>query len=139
MHAGEHAQIQEIFRRENRSFLQYVSQSTPWSSPSDRKLVDTIDALAKEEQQALVSLAKWMDAHRIAIPYLGAFPTRFSNYNFIDIRKLLVPLIVEQKKELDDLRHGSEAVPEGPLKVQVNNLVALNEKHLAEMMSCATV
>ena len=50
-----------MFRRENRSLLQYVNQASPWVGDGDRSLLDKIHQLAAEENKALQSLAEVLD------------------------------------------------------------------------------
>jgi hypothetical protein len=130
--AAVQSRIQELFRRENRSFLQYIAQATPWARDADKPVVDKVLRLAAEEMEALENLANWMEANHVPLPYLGAFPTKFMNYNFVDIRKLIGPLIGEQRKELADLEADTQALQNGTGK-PIEALVELNRKHLAEM------
>jgi len=124
--------LQELFRRENRSFLQYVTQATPWAAAEDRGLVDKLHSLAHEEMQALRELAEWLDARQVALPYLGAFPTTFTHYNFVAIRKLMKPLIDEQKKELADLEADVLAISDDAARAPLRKLVELNRQHLRD-------
>ncbi len=126
------ARIQELFRRENRSFLQYVRQASPWTGPNDKPKLEKLNQLADEELAALESLAQWMEANKIPLPYLGAFSTHFAAFNFVDVRKLVKPLAAEQRKELAHLEADAKAL-DGDAKKQIESLVELNRKHLAEM------
>ena len=126
------ARIQELFRRENRSFLQYVCESTPWSSDGDRGLLDKVRLLAAEEMTALEQLAQWMDAHRIPIPYLGAYPTQFTSSNFVDVRKLLKPLVLEQRKGVADLERTAKLPMDEAVRSQIEKLAAMNRRHLED-------
>lgn len=128
------ARIQELFRRENRSFLQYVRQASPWASHADKALLDKLNQMADEELVALEVLAQWMESRNVPLPYLGAFATTFSSFNFVDIRKLLKPLIQEQKGELAELETDSRAL-DGDARKQVETLVEMNRRHLTEMES----
>lgn len=128
------ARIQELFRRENRSFLQYIRQSSPWASFSDKSLLDKLNQLADEELASLGALAEWMDSKGIPLPYLGAFASKYASFNFQDVRKLVKPLITEQRRELADLERDAAAL-NGDGSTQMNALVELNRKHLAEMES----
>ena len=127
-----HTRLQELFRRENRSFLQYIRQACPWASEADKPLLTKLNQMADEELKALEALAEWMDSKHISLPYLGAFSTRFTTFNFVDVRKLLKPLIAEQRKELADLEADAKPL-DGDANKQVESLVELNRKHLAEM------
>lgn len=127
------ARLQELFRRENRSFLQYINQASPWASPADRPLVEKIRQLATEEMAALEKLAEWLESKHVSLPYLGAFPTTFTNYNFVDIRKLLKPLVAEQRKELADLEADAKSLADDVARKRVEVIVEMNRKHLGDM------
>ncbi len=124
--------LQELFRRERRSFLQYVSEATPWAGNGDLPLVEKVRQLAAEELESLEALAEWMDSRRVALPYLGAYPTTFTNYNFVAIRKLMKPLVTEQTKELAHLEADVQALTDPEAKDMVGKLVELNRKHLRD-------
>jgi tRNA isopentenyl-2-thiomethyl-A-37 hydroxylase MiaE len=124
--------LRELFRRENRSFLQYVNQASPWASAADHALVDKLGQMCAEELEALDALAVWMDAHSVSLPYLGSFPTNFTNFNFVAIRGLLKPLVAEQRKELADLEADANAVADPEAKKLLERLVGLNRKHLRD-------
>ena len=49
MDSASQRRLQEIFRRESRSFLQYIHETTPWSLPKDKPLVAKMHQLATEE------------------------------------------------------------------------------------------
>jgi hypothetical protein len=131
--AAMQAPIQEIFRRASRSFLQYISQATPWFREADRPLVLKIQQLAAEETEGLERLAEWMDSQGIALPYLGAFPITFTNFNFVDVRKLLKPLVAEQARQLARLEKEGKLLPGGESRKAVEALAELYRKHLGAM------
>ena len=56
---------------------------------------------------------------------ISALPTTFTNYNFIAIRKLMKPLVVEQSKELADLEADALALtnPEARRHGQQNHRI----------------
>lgn len=131
--AASRARLQDLFRRENRSFLQYVAQATPWASDADRPLADKVRQLAAEELEALTKFAEWMESRHIGLPYLGAFPSGFTNFNFVDIRKLLKPLAAEQRKELADLEADLQAPADEDVRKQIESLIRINRDHLAAL------
>jgi hypothetical protein len=133
--AATQTRLQHLFSREHRSLLQYISQATPWCRECDRPLLEKITSLAVAELAALRRMGEWMDANRIALPYLGAFPTAFTSYNFVDIRKLVKPLEAEQRKELADLERETSTLSEAEPRNPVKELVELNRTHLALLQS----
>lgn len=126
------SRLQELHRRECRSFLQYVVESSPWNAPEDRSMVDKVFQLATEEATLLRTLAEWMEKQRMTTPYLGAFPTVFASYNFINIRKLIKQLIPRQEKELAQLEADVTFLPTEARPV-VEQIVELNRKHLSAL------
>jgi hypothetical protein len=131
--AQTQARLQELFRRENRSFLQYINESTPWAGFGDQAIVDKVRGMAAEEKRALEAYAEWLDSKRVPLPYLGAFPTTFTNFNFVAIRKLLKPLVAEQRKELADLEADASSLTDPEARKTVEKLVELNRKHLHDL------
>ena len=49
MDSASQRRLQEIFRRESGSFLQYIHETTPWSLPKDKPLVAKMHQLATED------------------------------------------------------------------------------------------
>ena len=122
----------EIYRRENRSFLQYVSEAVPWGSENDRHLIDRVFLLAQSERQMMEQLAKFLDSHYLPLPNLGAYPTRFTAFNFAAIRKLFPRLIHDQREGLQALEKAQANRPGSPLPV-MNRIIELKRRHLLEL------
>jgi hypothetical protein len=126
--------LQTIFRRENRSLLQYVRQAAPWADQPDRDRLQRVNDLADAELDALGELAAFLDAHHAPLPYLGAFPTEFTDHNFIALRKLLPLLIDDHRRGVDQLQQDCAALP-GPARAVAERLLEAKRKHLAELES----
>jgi hypothetical protein len=126
--------LQEMFRRENRSFLQYIDQADPWVGHGDRPIFDKLRQLAADERETLEAFANWLDAEKVPLPYLGAFPINFTSFNFVAIRKIIKPLIAEQSRELAALEADARLVSNEIAKHQVEALIKLNRQHLDEIM-----
>ena len=60
--------LQEAYRRECRSLLQYSREAAPYTSLADRPVRDGIQRIAKEESAELDAFSERMDAHRVALP-----------------------------------------------------------------------
>src|SRR5262245_20145399 len=98
--AATETRLQELFRRENRTLLQYAREASLWSSDKDRTVADRVQELAGVEFRALETLAAFLEVQHIPLPYLGAYPTRFTDFNFIGVRALLPRLAEDQRRRV---------------------------------------
>jgi hypothetical protein len=121
------------YRRERLSFLQYVRQATPYAGPADRPVLDRVTELANAEADGLDRFAEYLDESRVTVPYLGAFPTAFTNYNFIAVRKLLPELIVDEERGLAALESDLVALPVGDPRARLEKLAEAKRMHLTEL------
>ena len=126
-------QLQAIYRRESRSFLQYIHEATPWASPADAALVTLVHRLANDELETLAAFAVWLDRERVPLPYLGAFSTGFASFNFVGVRTLLRELVPRQRQEIA-LLEKEAATLTGEAQTQVNGLLELNRTQLLELL-----
>ena len=123
----------EAYRRGMLSFLQYVAQTSPYAGANDRPILDRLRELAKVEVEQLAALAEYLDRQRVTLPYLGAFPTSFTNYNFVAVRKLLPQLVADESKGLTALEHDVAAQPDGEGREWLEKLAAAKRLHLGEL------
>jgi hypothetical protein len=135
--AASQSHLRDLFRRESRSFLQYVRDSVPWAAEADRPLAEKLQRLAAEGGAALGRLAAWMEDHNAAPPYLGAYPTSFANYNFIDVRKLVGPLAAARRRELAALEADLAALGDEEARREVGELLESGRQQLAELEAMA--
>jgi hypothetical protein len=125
--------LADVYRRELLSFLQYVRQAPPYAAAADRPTVVKLQQMADEERAALKALGEYLDRARVTLPHVGAFPTAFTNYNFVALRKVLQILREDQAKGLAQLEQDVAGLPEGPDRAEVEKLVALKRRHLTEL------
>ena len=122
-----------IYRRERLSFLQYVGQSTPYAGPTDRPMLKRVQELARVESEAMDRFGEYLDRNRITLPHLGAFPTTFTNYNFIAVGKLLVPLRHDAARGAAELERDVATLPTGEARTLVEDLAVAKRMHLNEL------
>ena len=120
--------LQEVYRREYRSLLQYIREASPYAAGPDRLLRDAVLRIAKEEATALESFGEVLESLRVSLPYLGSFPVAFTDLNFVTIRHLIPKLIAEQKRDIAKLE--AEAVESGGT---VQRLIEVHRRHLKEL------
>src|SRR5262249_61627081 len=64
---------------------------------------------------------------------VGAFPSSFTNYNFVVVRKLLPEVVADHTRALAELEHDLAKLPPGDVRDQVENLAAVKRMHLTEL------
>src|SRR5262245_5467895 len=125
--------LQELFRRENRSLLQYAREASLWSSDRDRSVADRVQELAGVEFRALETLAEFLEAEHVPLPYLGAYPTRFTDFNFVAVRALLPRLIEDQRRRVTALEQDA-ASTRAKAHEAVTKLLDVERNVLAELV-----
>jgi hypothetical protein len=123
----------EAYRRGRLSFLQYVRQAPPYAGPADLPLLGRVLALADAEAAGLDGFAEYLDDARVPVPYVGAFPTTFTNYNFVAIRKLLPELIADEARGLAALEKDADELPPGDGRTWLEKLADAKRVHLTEL------
>src|SRR5262249_34976868 len=127
------ATLLEIYRRERLSFLQYVAQATPYAGPADQSMRDRILELARAVAGNLDELADYLEGKHITLTRVGAFPTEFTNYNFVAIRKLVPELVADERSGLQALQHDAAKLPEGDERALIEKLATAKQTHLNEL------
>jgi hypothetical protein len=128
----------EAYRRERLSFLQYVCQATPYAGPADRAVLERVRELAGAEAAGLDALAGYLDQSRVTVPYLGAFPSAFTNYNFVAVRKLLPELALDEARGLAALERDATCLPAGEARTWLEKLAEAKRMHLTELGKLTT-
>jgi hypothetical protein len=124
--------LQDIIRREGRSFLQYTGESFPWTTAPEQEIVAKLQELTREEKDAVTALARYLAKNRLTPPYLGAFPSYFTSYNFLALRRLLPMLIEHQQQAIAQLQ-GDVSALHGETRQQIERLLEMKKRHLKEL------
>jgi hypothetical protein len=98
MDARAQTLLQQLFRRESRSLLEYLTESFPWTPADKHAAVERLHQLSSQQRESTVKLAQFLQRHHIPLPYLGAFPMDFTTINFIGL-DYAVPLLVKDEQE----------------------------------------
>jgi hypothetical protein len=136
--ARTQALLQEVLRREERSELMYVAAAYPWAAARGHAARDALQALIREEADALATLGRWLTRRRINLPYLGVFPTAFTTINFLALDYLLPRLRDRQREAVARLERDAHAVSDPEARAQLDGLLALKRRHLATLESLAS-
>jgi hypothetical protein len=124
--------LSDLYCRESLSLMQYVNQASPFVREPDRPLHDRLKDMAARERQSVESLGETLDAKRIPLPHTGAFSSRFTGYNFMDVRKLLPHLIADQRSGLMQLETDRESLP-SPFREEIDRHASIKQMHLTEL------
>ena len=133
----DQALLQEVLRRECRSELMYVGEAYPWTSARGSAARAAIQALVREEADALTALGRWLTRQRVELPYLGAFPTGFTTINFLALDYLLPRLRDHQREAVARLARDAHAVSDVEARARLESLLGLKRRHLATLESLA--
>ena len=125
--------LTNVYRREMLSFLQYVRHAPPYTAPTERPLATRLVEMADSERNSIGGFVDFLDRSRITVPHVGGFPTVFTNYNFIAMRKMLPLLVTDQSTGLAALERDANNLPPGPARTEVEKLLALKKMHLTEL------
>jgi hypothetical protein len=129
--------LQDIIRREGRSLLQYAGESFPWTTPDQKAVLDGVQTLVREEREGAASLSRYLAKNHLTPPYLGAYPSYFTSYNFMALDKLLPLLVVHQKRGLVDLESDLRSFADGEGQPMLQGVVDLKRRHLQVLESLA--
>ena len=128
----------DAFRRESLSFLQYVRQATPYASAIDRPMLERIREMAQAELAEIEMLVDYLDRSRVTLPHLGAFPSEFTNYNFVAIRKLIPLLVTDEARGLEALDRDVSCLIPGEARQRMEKLTEAKRMHLSDLQKLAT-
>jgi hypothetical protein len=127
--------LQSIIRREGRSLLQYVADAFPWTTDGQAGALATVKRFTDEEQEAIAGLVRFLTEQRVTPPYLGAFPSAFTNINFTALEFLLPRLVEAQRQLIAELRRDMSQVSDQEALALLNQLLQMKEQHLAVLES----
>jgi hypothetical protein len=129
--------LQEILRRESRSFLQYVSDAFPWTTPEENDALAQLRTLIDEERAAIALFAKYLVRQHIPVPHLGPYPVAFTTLNFVALDHLL-PLLVEwERRGILNLEHDLENFTDADCRRQIQKLLEMKQQHLKTLETLA--
>ena len=133
MSPADERRLQDAFRREGRSLLQYTREASPYATGDDRTRLDAVLRTATEEADALRAFGEALGNLRVPLPHLGSFPVAFTDLNFVSIRFLVPKLVAEQKQDLAKLEADREALADTAARTALQPLVDLHRRHLTEL------
>jgi len=94
--------------------------------------------LVREEREGAAALSRYLVKHRLTPPYLGAYPSYFTSYNYLALDRLLPMLVEHQKRGLVQMEADLKALQDGATHKQVEDLVEMKRRHLKALEALAT-
>ena len=133
------ALVQDVIRREGRSFLQYVREAYPWATPRERELLAKLRELTDEERDGAAALSDFLRRHREMPGYLGAYPMSFTRMNFVSLDRLLPLLVEEQRRGVARLEHDLAGVQDAEVRGVLTAVLERKRRHLKVLEELAAV
>ena len=138
MDAALEARLCDLIRQEGRSLLQYVSEAFPWTTAHDQAVKTAVLRFAHDEADALAKLSRHLAKERVRLPYTGGgFPMSYTTVNFVSLGYLLPRLAAEQETHVAAVERLWNALPDGPTRDHVAQLLVKKKQHLAELRTFA--
>ncbi len=137
MESSDQELLQQVVRREGRSFLQYIGNAFPWAPPAQEGEVTAVRTMADEEQNELTDLVQFMVKNRITPPYLGAYPTTFTSMNFTSIDFLLPVLIQAEHDGIKALEADIARLMDLDARGELAALLDAKKRHLDDLTALA--
>ncbi len=131
------ATLQAILRRESRSLLQYVREAYPWAKSGEQKTLSELDRLIDEEANSTAALARFLLRHHVRLPYLGAYPSHFTNVNYVGLDFLLPRLVEHQRGAIAALERDLAKLSDEDSRQQVQPILEMKRRHLKRLEELA--
>jgi hypothetical protein len=129
--------LQEILRRESRSFLQYVSDSVPWTRPGEKDALAQLQTLIEEERGANAAFAKFLIRNRIPVPHLGSYAVAFTTLNFVALDHLLPMLAGAERRAIADLEDDLAGFKDSECQQEIQKFLDMKRQHLKALEALA--
>jgi hypothetical protein len=131
------ALLQDIVRRESRSLLQYISESFPWTTTEERDALARIEKMVEEERRGATTLGRYLVRQRHTAPYLGPYPTDFTNINFVALEHWLPLLVGYERRAIADLERDLAGLSDAEARPLVQDILETKRRHLAALAALA--
>lgn len=127
------ARLQAAYRRESASLLRYARSAAPYAAGADKKRRDTLFRVADEAEAALDGLAAFLTTHRLTVPFPGAFPPAFTDYNCVAVGHLLPKVAADVARSEQALAADAAAATDPAARDALAAVAAVATRHRAEL------
>ncbi|MBI1918016.1 MAG: hypothetical protein HYS12_25260 [Planctomycetes bacterium] len=129
--------LQEVFRRESRSVLQYVGDAFPWTTTDRTAALDRLQEILHEERDALARLGQFLYRNHIVPLVAASYPASFTALNFVSLDLILKRLIAFQEQSLAAVESDLASVKDAEARRQLESLRDVKARHLEALRSLA--
>jgi predicted phage gp36 major capsid-like protein len=133
MTPADAARLQDSYRRESASLLQYARSAAPHAAGTDRKLRDDLFRIGAEAAAALDGLGAYLDANRVALPPPGGFPAAFTDLNCVGVRHLLQKVAADRAAAAQVLDTTLSSLSDPAARAALQSLLDLARRHRDEL------
>ena len=130
MDAGSLALLHRLIALEGRSLLQYVSDSSPWTSGKTQGALKEIFILAKEEQEAVSKLMGYLQKIHVRRMVLDSYPASYTMMNFVTVDFLLPRLIADNEIQVAEIERRLASVADEKIRSMIQGHLDMKGRHL---------
>jgi hypothetical protein len=124
------ALIEQQIVEGGRSLLQYVVEAFPYRTAKGEPAWHRIETLAREQQEAVGRLIRYLHRHHVTPPLFGAFPSGFTTINFVALEHLLPALQKDQQLSIAALEKALAGLPESAERHLLWDHLQMKRRHL---------
>lgn len=92
-----------------RSFLQYMSEASPWVGEQALSIGEQVAVLAVRQRQDVSDIVSLLSSREYPID-LGAYPTEYTDQQFLSLEALFNNLRASQDLVCDSINNGLQAI-----------------------------
>ncbi|MEY2725333.1 MAG: hypothetical protein RLZZ458_1200 [Planctomycetota bacterium] len=94
--------INSVLINLSRSFLQYLSECSPWVRGELAAVGQELESLAAIQREDVRRLAELLDSREVFVDF-GSFPTEYTDLQFLALQSLMAGLIHSQEGQMASL------------------------------------
>lgn len=132
--ANSQSLLNDLLRKEARSFVQYLGEAYPFTTPKTHELAKTLTKLVAEEQHDYRHLMEVLRKKRYRLPYFGAYPMSFTTMNYMDLGYLKRYLVDQEKQRIAELELAVTKITDGDVRPAVEAILTRKKKHLQMLL-----
>jgi hypothetical protein len=113
-----------------RSLLQYISESSPYTTDKTHDALTHILAMAQEERDAVGKLIRYLQKKHVRRIVLGSYPSHYTMMNFITIDCLLPRLIAAEEVQVAEIERCLASAADEEIRTMIQAHLDMKRRHL---------